>query len=80
MVALQGAAVPRSLLVGGQQVDCALHVFGTGARVQPRRLERGVAHQLGYGDDVDALAGQFGAEGVAQQVAGDRVVQARRPR
>ncbi len=52
------------LPVRGLQVHRPLHVRRTGPRVQPRRLQRGVPHQLGHRHDVHAAAGQLGAERV----------------
>ena len=68
-----------ALLVGGQQVDRPLHVVGARPGVEPRGLQRGMAHQLGHGHQVDALTGELGPERVTEHVAGHVVVQACRP-
>src|SRR5947209_3823926 len=71
---LRSEAAPERRPSGDLQFLARLMQFPT-VGVEPRGLEPGVAHQLGHGHDVDALAGQLGAEGVTQQVAGHLVLE-----
>lgn len=45
--------------------------------IDPGRVEGGVAEQLGDGDDVGAGVDQVGSKGMAQDVRGDQLGQAR---
>jgi hypothetical protein len=62
-------------VVAGDAVDGSFAVFGGGQGVGAGGLEALAAHELGDDDDVVFLADHGGAEGVAEDVAGEFLVE-----